>query len=361
MEKKFQFLFDEEKDVERVLRGSPWIFRNAWLLLKRWERGQEIESLNFSIVPLKIQIWGLPLHCRTTRMGSKIGACMGEVVDAEAFATKEKGSFIKVKVNFDTTQPPKPGVNVGSRANGVTWVDFRYERLPQFRYSCGLVGHEESGCVSTQRKDDEQEESFLGPWLRASQIGRKIQLQDHGQYEKAHSRRQQEKKENLSNELLHMLSALTVNKDNPSSKETPEPEPMAAKIAPLNKVSKGDLENNGKGVEKEDSASYRGMDANLSAPCSLIGNNNKENFPQPELNQLERSPLKCISNTPKNTEKWKRIESVDRCKQQIHLAKGGMEGGKRKMEIDGLAASSNDDLPNKKFCTHDTLSAGLET
>ncbi|KAJ1431362.1 hypothetical protein SESBI_07217 [Sesbania bispinosa] len=30
MEMKFQFLFDEAKDADRVLRGSPWTFRNAW-------------------------------------------------------------------------------------------------------------------------------------------------------------------------------------------------------------------------------------------------------------------------------------------------------------------------------------------
>ncbi|KAJ1377366.1 hypothetical protein SESBI_48955 [Sesbania bispinosa] len=55
-EKKFQFRFDEVRDAERVLRGSPWIFRNAWLSLHRWERGQEIEDLSLSTVQLKIQI-----------------------------------------------------------------------------------------------------------------------------------------------------------------------------------------------------------------------------------------------------------------------------------------------------------------
>ncbi|KAJ1407826.1 hypothetical protein SESBI_24015 [Sesbania bispinosa] len=128
MEKKFQFLFDDAKDAERVLRGSPWIFRNSWLSLKRWERGQEVESLNFPVVPLRIQIWGLPLHCTTIKMGHKIGACMGDVLEADNFEIKERGSFIKVVVNFDTTKPLKSGINLGSKKDGITWVDFRYER-----------------------------------------------------------------------------------------------------------------------------------------------------------------------------------------------------------------------------------------
>ncbi|KAJ1440114.1 hypothetical protein SESBI_02352 [Sesbania bispinosa] len=35
-EKTYQFLFAEEKDADRILQGSPWIFRNSWLSLKRW-------------------------------------------------------------------------------------------------------------------------------------------------------------------------------------------------------------------------------------------------------------------------------------------------------------------------------------
>ncbi|KAJ1389195.1 Zinc knuckle CX2CX4HX4C [Sesbania bispinosa] len=220
--KKFQFRFDKVKDAECVLRGSPRIFRNAWLSLHRWERGQEIEDLSLSTVPLKIQIWGLALHCRTTKMGIKIGACMGEVLESESFEIKEKGSFIKVLVKFDTRKPLKPGINVGSRMDGISWVDFRYERLPRFCYSCGLVGHEESGCNSPHKQEDNQEESMLGPWLRASQFRRKIHAQGPEYYESHHPKRNKGKKEAMPTELLNMLSALSVTKELPDSVDTQE-------------------------------------------------------------------------------------------------------------------------------------------
>ncbi|KAJ1425952.1 Zinc knuckle CX2CX4HX4C [Sesbania bispinosa] len=142
-DKTYQFLFAEEKDVNRILQGSPWIFRNSWLSLKRWERGQSMINLNFHIIPLKIQIWGLPLHCRTSKMGRKIGAAMGEVMESDLFEIRERGSFVKVTILFDSSKPLKHGIHVGSKTDGITLVDFQYERLPQFCSSCCLIGHDE--------------------------------------------------------------------------------------------------------------------------------------------------------------------------------------------------------------------------
>ncbi|KAJ1421140.1 Zinc knuckle CX2CX4HX4C [Sesbania bispinosa] len=174
--KLFQFFLNEEKDLDRILRGSLWIFRNSWLVLNRRERNSEPALLNFSIVPLKIQIWGLPLHCRTVQMGRKIGECMGVVRESEIFEVRDRGSFIKILVDFDTTKPLLPGVNIGNRVDGVLWVDFRFERLPQFCYTCGLIGHEEDTCNSDHAKTNNSEnaEHDFGPWLRASAVSRKV-------------------------------------------------------------------------------------------------------------------------------------------------------------------------------------------
>ncbi|KAJ1381862.1 Zinc knuckle CX2CX4HX4C [Sesbania bispinosa] len=145
--KTFQSFFEAESDMERILRGSLWIFHNSWLCLQCWERNQDLSMLNFTFVPLKVQIWGLPFHCRTTKMGYRIGSCLGEVKDSAIF-----------------------------EENGVMWVDFQYERLPQFCYSCGLVVHEEDTCGShtSQVEQEDRGEGNLGPWLRGSQVGRRI-------------------------------------------------------------------------------------------------------------------------------------------------------------------------------------------
>ncbi|KAJ1401079.1 Zinc finger, CCHC-type [Sesbania bispinosa] len=204
-----------ESDLERVLKGSPWIFKNYWLCLQRWDRNLEPGSLNFSTVPLKIQIWGLPFHCRSVSMGRRIGACLGEVKQSNIFESREKGSFIKVLVDFDLSKPLLAGVNVGSQVDGIMWVDFRYERLPQFCYSCGLIGHEEDDCenVHVQAERDGQEESTLGPWLRSSVLGRKV-VENNRESESKADKHSRPKRKNVPKEVLNMLSSLSINKEN---------------------------------------------------------------------------------------------------------------------------------------------------
>ena len=46
-----------------------------------------------------------------------------------------------------------------------TRVFFRYERLPIFRYQCGVMGHDDSHCTSQRSKSNDPLE--YGDWLRA--------------------------------------------------------------------------------------------------------------------------------------------------------------------------------------------------
>ncbi|KAJ1381384.1 hypothetical protein SESBI_45205 [Sesbania bispinosa] len=156
--------------MERILRGSPRIFRNSWQSLHRWERNQDFSTLKFTTVPLKVQIWGLPFHCRTQRMGYRIGSCLGEVKDSEIFEVQERESFIKIMVEFDSTKPLLPG-------------------------------HEEDTCVSSPPAEEKEdpEEGNLGPWLRASQVGRRVVGTHKGNATPHGNNRQKEKNSCLRN------------------------------------------------------------------------------------------------------------------------------------------------------------------
>ncbi|MED6110494.1 hypothetical protein PIB30_043491 [Stylosanthes scabra] len=57
--KLYQFFFNNEADLERALRESPLLFRNAWLLVKRWERAEEQLEDGLDSADIKIQVLGL--------------------------------------------------------------------------------------------------------------------------------------------------------------------------------------------------------------------------------------------------------------------------------------------------------------
>lgn len=52
-------------------------------------------------------------------MGSKLGARLGEVVEADSYEMEDKSSIIKVKVNIRVDKHIKLGMYIGSIANGV--------------------------------------------------------------------------------------------------------------------------------------------------------------------------------------------------------------------------------------------------
>ncbi|KAJ1376678.1 Zinc knuckle CX2CX4HX4C [Sesbania bispinosa] len=234
-EQVFQFFFQDSKEVDRVIKGSPWLFRNSWLILQQWKRGVDPLDISFSSAPVWIQIWGLPLHCRTKKMGIKIGKSFGPVLDADVFEIQGRGSFVKVQVQLVIDKPLLHGINVGSRKDGVFWVELQYERIPQFCYSCGIIGHEDSGCEA-QGKVAEDTRS-LGPWMKASHFGRRIHVaQDQSRRDKEESssgsiRRSKE----LTKELMEQLNRLSMKDPVPVETSITEPV-LSGQIAMINKL-----------------------------------------------------------------------------------------------------------------------------
>ncbi|KAJ1429806.1 hypothetical protein SESBI_08213 [Sesbania bispinosa] len=135
--KTFQFFFNEGRDAERVLKGNSWLFRNSWLVLQRWERGQNIEDMDFSKIPIK---------------------------------------------------------------------------------------------NSNVAENEEEEDKSLGPWIRASQIGRKVTQNLKDYHEEASVKRQGSKKTQLSNDVLAKLSALSIAKEPSVIPPNTEPSPSTYMI-----------------------------------------------------------------------------------------------------------------------------------
>ncbi|KAJ1415430.1 Zinc knuckle CX2CX4HX4C [Sesbania bispinosa] len=112
----------------------------------------------------------------TKKIGIKVGACLGKVMDSEIYENRERGTYIRLLVEINNQKPLLTGIPVGSQKDGVTWVDFRYEKVPKFCYQCGCIGHNEDICKNppSGSSGEQAEEKTFGPWLRAAHIGWKV-------------------------------------------------------------------------------------------------------------------------------------------------------------------------------------------
>jgi hypothetical protein len=113
-------------------------------------------------------------------MGESIGQLLGNVEAAEFYEYPGKKMIIKVKIGMNVYQPIQTGILIGNHKDGTTWIDFRYENLPQVCFKCGILGHGENLC---QNKPQQMEGSApLGPWIRSNQYGRRVMEEKDRKY-----------------------------------------------------------------------------------------------------------------------------------------------------------------------------------
>jgi hypothetical protein len=170
----YHITMEAESDLQRIVKGNPWIVRNNWLMMHPWDRKISPNNMDFKHVPVWIQLWNLPIHCKTTTMGKHLGGQLGKVDDVGLYDYPQKGRIVKIKVNLNIEEPIRAGLFIGNTKDEINWVDFRYENLPLFCFGCGLIGHNEDKCSDPYEPQFEGEVNPRGPWLRSNIYGRRV-------------------------------------------------------------------------------------------------------------------------------------------------------------------------------------------
>lgn len=81
------------------------------------------------------------------------------------------GPFLRVRVSVDITKPLLPSSLINPSRKPL-WVAFKYERLPNFCFRCGIIKHSNSRCPNSafNSKLHEKGQSQYGIWLSASNL-----------------------------------------------------------------------------------------------------------------------------------------------------------------------------------------------
>ena len=98
---------------------------------------------------------------------------------------------MRFQMRVDTLKPLCQGCKIFLEGGKVNWVQFKYERLPNLCYWCGLLTHSDKGCdlwVRSRGSLTEQDHQFSG-WLRASTtLPRKCSVVKVGGHDKEDAR-----------------------------------------------------------------------------------------------------------------------------------------------------------------------------
>ncbi|TXG57216.1 hypothetical protein EZV62_018529 [Acer yangbiense] len=99
----------------------------------------------------------------------------GEVLEILADSKECWGKFLRVKVRVDVSRPLKRWLRLKlDNSDDIVVVNLKYERLPEFCYVCGKIGHGLRDCPDDDARTSALEgtTSKFGSWLRAVALNR---------------------------------------------------------------------------------------------------------------------------------------------------------------------------------------------
>ncbi|XP_041001563.1 uncharacterized protein LOC121247253 [Juglans microcarpa x Juglans regia] len=140
--------FEDPRDKMKVLKEGPWSFNKQLVLVKEYDGMIQIDSLNIIHASFWIRIHDLPLMAYNMYIGKLIGGLLGEFLEVDLDEGEmEWGEYMRVRVRLDISQPLQRRKRLNLGGGKSCWVRLSYEHLPDFCFTCGILGH-------TQREFD---------------------------------------------------------------------------------------------------------------------------------------------------------------------------------------------------------------
>ncbi|BFG30746.1 hypothetical protein CerSpe_170190 [Prunus speciosa] len=165
---RFLFSFLSKSDRNCVLKGSPWNFENALLILGETDGFEDPHQVPLTTQPLWIRVKGVPLAYMERSTGQLIGDILGRFIETDSGRGGTcLGSFLRLKVVTDVTQPLKRCLRFTFPEVGSRLLLIKYEKLPNYCYLCGLCDHVLNQCSLRDSIVNHGDFKPFGSWLRA--------------------------------------------------------------------------------------------------------------------------------------------------------------------------------------------------
>lgn len=164
----FIFNFPDAETPCRILVNAPWNILGQVLILKQWCPQVAIQEVEYSYTPYWIQIHGMPLELFSKENAGRAGSRIGKVLEVEDpfQGTSIIRSFLRVRVLLNIKNPLIAGFWIPRHQLPKVWIQVKYEKLMDFCYNCGRLGHEQKGCKHKKAINTLiPNKPIFGPWM----------------------------------------------------------------------------------------------------------------------------------------------------------------------------------------------------
>ncbi|KAL9453740.1 hypothetical protein AB3S75_009362 [Citrus x aurantiifolia] len=167
--KIFMFKFASEVDERRVLSGGQWHFERALIVLKERSGIEEIMKQSFTHATFWVQLHNVPVGCMDQEIIGELGKVIGIVEEVDTGKERKCiGQYARVRISIDITQPLKKIIYLEQEGAEDVPIPVVYERLPEFCFCCGLIGHQYKECE--KYKGQPNDKLAYGVWMQAAPL-----------------------------------------------------------------------------------------------------------------------------------------------------------------------------------------------
>lgn len=165
----YAFKFQSQEDRDWVLNNGPWLFDKSLVILEEPKVDQRISELKFNKMTFWLRLINLPVGFQNRYAAELIGNKIGEFIEVDYDKDRlHWGDTMRIRVRIDISNPLPRGFMLKAEGiEGDCWVTIRYERLPEFCFHCGCIGHMAKECSDMLGKNDQTGSDMeFGGWLR---------------------------------------------------------------------------------------------------------------------------------------------------------------------------------------------------
>ncbi|KAL9411658.1 hypothetical protein AB3S75_045289 [Citrus x aurantiifolia] len=166
----FMFKFAKEADKKRVLKGGPWHFDRALIVLTKPRGIGDVAKQAFTHTSFGVQIRNVPLACMNKEFLQDLGRKIGSVEEVQTDDNGDCiGEFARIRVSIYITQPLEKILFLKQEGETDIPMPVVYKRLPDFCYGCRIIGHQYKECGKYQGQ--QRENLPYGSWMKAITVG----------------------------------------------------------------------------------------------------------------------------------------------------------------------------------------------
>jgi hypothetical protein len=152
-ENRFVVRFSSEGDWNHAAKNGPWHFDFHPLLLKEYDGSVCPSGMAFDKMDIWVRVLDLPLDMMNVAYGKLIGGWIGEYISADVDEDGTAwGEELRIRVAIKVDQPLIREVQIRESKDQVvgSWFDIKYEKVPHFYFSYGLLIHQDDRCKNEE-------------------------------------------------------------------------------------------------------------------------------------------------------------------------------------------------------------------